>query len=48
MVIDLIGSAHLLDAAMVHHDDAVGEFERFLLIVGNEQAGDVNLVVKLS
>src|ERR1022692_214970 len=48
MVIDLIGRAHLLDAAMIHHHDPVGEFQRFLLIVSDEQAGDVNLVVELS
>ena len=38
--------ADLLDPAVVHHDDAVGHFERFFLIVRHQDAGDVNLVVQ--
>src|SRR5450755_5723 len=46
MVIDFVRSAHLLDVSVVHHHDTVGKFERFFLIVGHEEAGDVNFVVK--
>ena len=46
MVIDFLGRADLLDPALVHHDDAVGELERLFLIVGDEDAGDVDLVVQ--
>ena len=38
--------ADLFDLALVHHDDAVGDFERFFLIVRDENAGDVNFVVQ--
>ena len=31
---------------MVHDHDAIGDLEGFLLIVGDEDAGDVNLVVQ--
>jgi hypothetical protein len=36
LVVDLVRRAHLLDAAVAHHHDAVGELESFLLIVGDE------------
>ena len=45
-VIDLVRRAVLLDAAVVHHDDAVRELERLLLIVRDEHAGHVQLVVQ--
>ena len=38
LVVDLAGRANLLDLALVHHDDLVREFERLLLVVGDEQA----------
>ena len=31
---------------LVHHDDAVGDFERFFLIVRDQNARDVNFVVQ--
>ena len=31
---------------LVHHDDAVGDLERLFLVVGDEDAGDVQLVVQ--
>ena len=37
---------HLLDLALVQDDDLVGDLERLLLVVGDEQAGDVDLVVQ--
>ena len=33
-------------AALVHDHDAVGDLERLFLVVGDEHAGDVNLVVQ--
>ena len=48
VLVELVGGADLLDAAAVHHDHVVGEFERFLLIVRHEHARDVELVVQLA
>jgi len=45
-VVDLVGGADLLDAALVHDDHAVGDLERLLLVVGDEDAGHVDLVVQ--
>ena len=36
----------LLNAAFVHHDDPVGDFKRFFLVVRDEDAGDMNFVVQ--
>ena len=46
MVEDLVGGAGLFDAGLVHDDDAVGDFEGFVLVVGDEDAGDVEVVVE--
>ena len=43
---DLVRRADLLDPAVVHHHDAVGDLERLLLVVRDEHAGDVDLVVQ--
>ena len=40
------GRADLLDAALVHDDDPVGDLEGLLLVVRDEDAGDVDLVVQ--
>src|SRR6266404_3343476 len=45
-MIDVFGRADLLDVSIVHHDDSVGELERLFLIVGDEDAGDFDLVVE--
>ncbi len=37
VVVDVLGRAGLLDAAVAHHHDLVGERERLLLVVGHEQ-----------
>ncbi len=42
----LLGRAFLLDAAFVDHDHAVGHLQRLLLVVGDEDAGHVQLVVQ--
>ena len=47
-LVELLRRAHLLDPALVQHDDLVGDLERLLLVVGDEQAGDVDLVVELA
>ena len=46
-MVDLIRRAHLFDLAFVHHRDAIGNLQGFFLIVCDEDAGDVNLVVQL-
>ena len=46
IVIDLRRRSHLLDAAFVHHHDLIGQLQRFLLIVGHEQAGHAELTVQ--
>ena len=44
--VDLVRAADLLDLAVVHDHHAIGELERLVLIVRDEQAGDVQLVVQ--
>ena len=39
-------AALLFDPAVVHDHDAIGQLERLLLVVGDEHAGEVNLVVQ--
>ncbi len=46
--LDLGGRAALLDAAGVHHHDAVGDLERLLLVVGDEDRRHRELVVELA
>src|SRR5689334_11664170 len=46
LVENFLGSANLLDPALVHHDDPVGDFERLFLIVRDEDARDVNFIVQ--
>src|SRR3569832_1060313 len=48
VVIDLVGRADLFDLAAVHHHHAVCDLHRLVLIVRDEDAGDVNLVVQAS
>ncbi len=43
---DLLRTALLLDLPVVHDHDAFGELERLFLIVRDEDAGQVNLVVQ--
>jgi len=45
-IADLVWSADLLDGAVVDEDDAVGDIESFLLVMGDEEAGQVRGVVK--
>ena len=47
LVVDLVGRSDLLDAAVVHDDDLVGELERLLLVVRDEQAGHAQLAVEV-
>ncbi len=44
-VIDLVGGADLLDAALAHHHDAVGKLQRLFLVVGDEDGGVAGPVV---
>lgn len=46
MVVNLFGGADLFDVPLVHDDHAIGDFERFFLIVGDENAGDMKLVME--
>ena len=46
MVEHLLRRADLLDAGLIHDDDAVGHLQRLVLIVRHQQAGHVDLVVQ--
>jgi len=46
MIVDVVRGADLLDPSLVHHHDAIGDFQRFVLIVGDEHAGHVQFVVQ--
>ena len=46
IVVDLARRADLLDLAVVHHRDPVGDLHRLLLIVGHEHGGHTLLVVQ--
>jgi hypothetical protein len=46
VVVDLVGRALLLDAAVVHHHHAVCHFHGLFLVVGDEDAGHMHLVVQ--
>ncbi len=46
LVEHLVRRADLLDAALVHHHHAVGQFQGLVLVVGHEDAGQVDLVVQ--
>ncbi len=45
-VVELARAADLLDPGVVHHRDVVGDRHRLLLVVRDEQRGDVDLVVQ--
>ena len=42
LVINILGRADLLDAALIHDNDGVGHGERLLLIVGNIYKSDAH------
>src|SRR5581483_6715920 len=46
MLIELVDAAALLDAAAIHHDDTIGELERFFLIVRDEDRGVAGAIVQ--
>jgi len=43
--VDVFGGAELLDAAVVHDGEFVGEREGFFLIVGDEEEGDAGVAL---
>src|SRR2546430_15476731 len=45
-VVDLRGGADLFDPAGVHDDDAVGDHERFFLVVGDVDRGEADLALE--
>jgi hypothetical protein len=47
VIVDFPWRADLLDAGVVHDDDAIGHFQGFLLVVGDEDARDVQLLMQL-
>jgi hypothetical protein len=47
VVVDFIGCAVLFDFAFVHQHDAVGDFERFFLVMRNKDTGDVQFIMQL-
>lgn len=42
------GTAGLFDFAMVHHDDFVGNFEGFFLVVSHQNAGYAEVVMNVA
>ena len=46
MGVHLVRRADLLDPAVIHHHDAVGNLQRLLLVVRDEHAGDLQIVVE--
>ena len=46
--VQLVGPAHLEQAAEIHHADAVGEREGFFLVVRDEHGGDAELALHLA
>src|SRR5436190_1224950 len=46
MLVEVARGPGLLDLAMVHHDDLLGDVHRLLLVVRDEDRGHVNLVVE--
>ena len=44
-VVDLVRRRRLHEAALAHHDHAIGERQRFVLVVRDEQRGDVLLAL---
>ena len=46
MPIDLVGRADLFDPPVVHHHDAIGDLERFFLVVRDEHRRHVQFVVQ--
>ena len=46
VLVELAGAADLLDPAVVHHRDLVGDLHRLLLVVRDEDGRDVHLVVQ--
>ncbi|MCY1353754.1 hypothetical protein D9M68_483180 [compost metagenome] len=48
MVVDLVRRADLFDRALAHDDDAVGQFQRLLLVVGDEDRRVAGAVVDLA
>jgi len=41
-----LGRAHLFDTTLVHENDAVGNLERFVLVVCHKDRRDVQLVMQ--
>ena len=48
MLVDLLGRIILLDVARVHHRNAVGDFERLFLIVGDENCRDLDRIMQFA
>ncbi len=44
---DLVGRPDLFDAAGIHDHNAVGDLNRFVLIVSDEEGGDLELALEL-
>ena len=46
-LVELLGSADLLDAALVHHRDPVGHHQRLVLVVGHEHERDPHALLQV-
>ena len=48
MLVEVVGGAGLLDPALVHHHQLLGDVHRLLLVVGDEDRRHVHLVVEVA
>ena len=46
MIVDLVGASLLLDPALIHHHDSVGDLHRLVLIMGDKDAGDMHFIMQ--
>ncbi len=46
-VVDLVGRADLLEDTAIHHRDPVGQGERFVLVVGDQDRGVTSLALQV-
>ena len=48
VLVEVVGAARLLDPALVHHHQLLGDVHRLLLVVGDEDRRHVHLVVEVA
>ena len=46
VLVDLLRRADLLDVAFPHDDDTIGQFQRFLLVMSDKDAGNADVIMQ--